>query len=311
MSKVSILIPARKEVQETEGITVLERTVREVYSKAKGEFEVIVGFDGPPFQDIPGLPNLRIVRWHKSIGTKRVLNDMAAGALGRYIFKLDAHCALSEGFDVVLQEGMQDNWVVAPRFYVLNPATWKWQDERFYDYFKLPCPHTDPKGYRFQAGGHWPERTRERLSITPLDENMKLHGSSFFMRRDFFLDELDGLDLTHPDGASGEDIEISLKTWLGPWDGRVMVNKDAWVAHMHKGKGQPRSWRASMRAINASYNYTATYWMQGKWGGTVHDVDWLVERFSPVPGWPAADQLEPSTQRPDNVMERAGIPHGG
>ncbi len=287
MAKVSILIPARKEVQEVApGLTVLERTLREVYAQARGDFEVLVGFDGPPFQPLPELAGLKVLQWPRARGTKPCLNEMATAATGRYLFKLDAHCAPSEGFDIVLQEGMQENWVVAPRLYVLDPKTWSWQDERFYDYFRLPCPLTDPKGYRFQAGGHWPARTKERLNIGPLDENMKLHGSSFFVSRKFFLERLGEFDMAHVDQASGEDIEISLKTWLGPWDGRVMVNKAVWVAHMHKGRGQPRSFRAGQQAIDASYRWTAEYWMENKWLGRMHDLAWLIERFWPVPSWP-------------------------
>lgn len=286
MAKVSVLIPARNEIFEVSpGVTVLQRTVQEVFDKATGSIEVLVGFDGPPFQALPEYPNLICLQFPVAHGTKPCLNEMAARATGKYLFKLDAHCALSEGFDEVLQSEMQDNWVVTPRFYVLDPQTWNWQDERFYDYFRLPCPLTDARLYRFQAGGHWPERTAQCLEI-PVDENMKLHGSSFFVGRSFFLECLQGLSSEHPDQASGEDIEISLKTWLGPWDGRLMVNKRVWIAHMHKGLGRPRSWRASRQAVEASYLWTANYWMENRWEGRKYNLEWLIDRFWPVPGWP-------------------------
>src|SRR3972149_11212379 len=283
MAKVSILVPARNETYEVSpGVTVLERTIQDNYDTAPVDFVGLVGFGGSPYQGFPDYPNLKVIRFPDARGTKPCLNDMALEAEGKYLFKLDGHCSLSEGFDEVLQSEMRDNWVVAPRLYVLNPQTWEWQDERFRDYFILPCPLTDQKSFRFQAGVSWDERTRQRLD-TKIDENMKLHGSSFFMSKKFFFEDLGLLSSDHPDQSSGEDIEISLKTWLGPWDGRVITNKSAWIGHMHKGKGQPRSWNASQKAINASYLWTANYWMKDQWQDRARNLHWLINRFEPVP----------------------------
>src|SRR3990167_4756252 len=98
MDKVSIIIPARAENFRIGNETTLQRTVREVYKKAN-------------------------------------INALVATARGKYIYKSDAHCSFGEGFDEILQADMQDDWIVMPRFYVLNGMTWQWQDERFYDYF--------------------------------------------------------------------------------------------------------------------------------------------------------------------------------
>lgn len=285
MSKVSLIVPSRNETYEvTPGVTVLQRTVQDIYENATGDFEVIVAFDGPPYQELPDYDNLTILKF-KQRGTKPNLNEAAKIAKGKYILKADSHCMFSKGFDEILQQGAEDNWVVMPRFYVLDAEHWKWQDERFYDYFYLPCPFTDKRMFRFQAGGHWKQRTQERQHLL-VDENMKLHGSAFFMSRDFFLNCLGGLEVNGSGSWSGEDIEISLKTWLGPWDGKVMVNKNCWYAHMHKGGQRPRGWRASEKEINESYLWTATRWMSNNWDGRARDLQWLVEKFMPIPGWP-------------------------
>jgi hypothetical protein len=191
---------------------------------------------------------------------------------------------VSEGFDEILQKTMDDNWVVIPRFYVLDAEEWKWQDIRFYDYFYLPCPLTDPKQFRFQAGGHWKERTAARLNI-PIDENMKLHGSAFFMNKKFFTDCIRGLDSSY-DPCSGEDIEISLKTWLGPWNGKLMVNKNVWYAHMHKGGQRPRGYPMGATQIRNTYDWIAKYWMGNNWKERFHDLEWLIDKFYPIPTWP-------------------------
>ena len=286
MSKVSIIIPSRNETHPVNtGETVLQRMIRDIYEKATGDFEVLVTFDGPPYQELPKHSNLRTFNLPNPQGLKHCVNLLANEAKGKYLFKLDSHCMVSPGFDEVLQADMENNWVVTPRFYVLNAEEWKWQDERFYDYFYLPCPFTDKKMFRFQAGGHWVERTRERLD-TPIDENMKLHGSSFFVTKDFFTKSLGAIDQGWMDPSSGEDIELGLKTWLGPWKGKLMVNKKCWYAHMHKGRQRPRGWNVSGSTIDKTYLQIANYWMKDSWEGHVHPLSWLIEKFWPVPTWP-------------------------
>jgi glycosyltransferase involved in cell wall biosynthesis len=140
MAKVSIVIPSRNEIHKTNtGETVLQRMVRDIYEKATGEFEVIVAFDGPPYQQLPDYSNLTLMKLPQR-GLKPSVNNAVRIATGKYICKFDSHCAVSEGFDEVLKADMEDNWIVMPRFYVLDAEEWKWQDERFYDYFFLHWP---------------------------------------------------------------------------------------------------------------------------------------------------------------------------
>ncbi len=121
MSKVSILIPSRNETYETNfGTTVLQQTVIDVLEKATGDYEVLVIFDGEPYQDLPEHKNLRVFYNKSPIGSKKCISKLINRSTGKYIFKLDSHCMVAEGFDEALQENVEDNWVVIPRFYVLN-----------------------------------------------------------------------------------------------------------------------------------------------------------------------------------------------
>ena len=47
MSKVSIIIPSCAENPEN-----LDRTIRSIKDNATGEYEIIVGFNGPPYDGI-------------------------------------------------------------------------------------------------------------------------------------------------------------------------------------------------------------------------------------------------------------------
>lgn len=283
MAKVSIIIPSRNEVHTIpDGRTVLQRMIQDIYEKATGDFEVIVGFDGEPFQDLGDYPNLTTICMTEPIGLKRMLNKLAKEAKGKYLFKLDSHCMVGKGFDEILQADMEHNWVVTPRFYVLDAKRWQWQDERFYDYFYLSCPLTDPKGLRFKAGGHWPERTQERLHIL-IDETPQMHGSGWFVERDFFLNEIGGFPEDDPFGHAQEPPYLGLKMWLGL--GKLMVNKKTWYAHMHQN-GNQRGYSMSNKHVEQTYNEIANYWLQNKWEGKKANFKYFVKKFMPMPTWP-------------------------
>jgi len=286
MSKVSIIIPARAENFRIGNETTLQRTVREVYKKATGDFEVIVGFNGEPYKDFPNWPNLKVIKFPEDVGIKTNINALVATARGKYIYKSDAHCSFGEGFDEILQADMQDDWIVMPRFYVLNGMTWQWQDERFYDYFYLSCPFTDPRGFRFKAGGHWTERTQERLPTLNidtlyrggnyLDETPQIHGSGWFMTKDRFF-ELGGFPIQDPYGHAQEPLWLALKNWIE--DGKVMVNKKTWYAHMHQ-ESKDRGYPEDKEHTERTYKMTAEYWVKHP------KFEWFVEKFMPMPTWP-------------------------
>lgn len=275
MSKVSIIIPARNE-------KYLQRTLQSVYDNATGDFEVIVGFDGLPYQALPVYPNLHTICEPEPIGLKLMLNKLVNYASGKYIYKSDSHCSFGKGFTEILAADMQDDWVVTPRFYVLDGKTWQWQDERFYDYFYLSCPFTDPKGLRFKAGGHWPERTKERLDIL-IDETPSMHGSGWFVSKDYYLNVLGGFPEEDKLGHAQEPIWLGLKNWL--IGGKLIVNKKTWYAHLHQDSTQ-RGYGTSQRHTERTYKWTAEYWLDNAYEKRIHDFDWFVKKFMPMPTWP-------------------------
>ena len=279
MAKVSIIIPARGEKPEN-----LQRTTDSIYENATGDFEVIVGFNGTEILVNSIGPGVRWISFPDNVGIKGNINTLALLAKGKYILKLDAHCSVSKGFDEILQADMQDDWVVTPRFKIIKDD-WSIQtkdgEEEFYDYFYLSCPFTDKRGLRFKAGGHWPERTKERLDI-PIDETPQIHGSGWFMTKDRFF-ELGGFPLQDPYGHGQEPLWIGLKNWLA--GGKVMVNKKTWYAHLHQDSSQ-RGYLENKEETERTYNITANYWLSNLWSERKHDFSWFVDNFSPMPTWP-------------------------
>ena len=110
---LSVLIAAREE-------EYLEKTIENVLERAQGETEVIVVLDGAwPKEPLPDNPKVTLIHHAVSIGQRAAINEAARVARGKYIMKLDAHCAVDEGFDVKLAEDCEYDWTVVPRMFTL------------------------------------------------------------------------------------------------------------------------------------------------------------------------------------------------
>lgn len=294
MAKVSIIIPARGEKPEN-----VSRTLKSIYENATGEFEIIVGFDGKESYQmincVEYYPNTQYIEFPSLVGIKTNINALASMATGKYIYKSDAHCKFGKGFDEILQRDMQPDWIVMPRFYILKGDTWTRQERdgelEFYDYFYLCCPFTDPRGFRFKAGGHWKERTKERdpniVSSAgnelrrKIDETPQIHGSGWFMERDHYF-RLGGFPNVDPHGHAQEPIWLALKNWL--MGGQVVVNKNTWYAHMHQ-QGNKRGYHMDRAQESLSYKIAADHFV-GDRGNYLYSFDWFVDKFMPMPTWP-------------------------
>lgn len=278
MPRVSVIIAARNERH-------LPRMIAHLHTRLTGDYEIVVVQDGEPYQALPEHPRLRVHN-REHAGLKPSINFAAAQATGDYLLKLDSHCAVSEGIDEVLQRDMQPNWMVVPRFYTLSERTWEPNPQKPYnDYWLLDCPLTDKRGYRFKAGGYWFERTSERAHVGPIDETLTHHGSAWFISRDFFLNQLRGMQSEGYGVSYMEPADLGLRMWLGPWGGAVMVNKSCWYSHLHQDHTE-RGYGVDWAEIKRSYDWTANYWMRNAWPEAVHPLSWLIDRFAPVPTWP-------------------------
>lgn len=271
MSKVSVLIPARNE-------PYLSRTVEECLSKAYGDVEVVVTLDGCD-ADLKPDRRLKVIRKLQPEGMRAAINSAAAVATGDFLFKLDAHCLLSEGYDEALQSECDSDWIVVPRRYRLDVDKWCIREDKPdpVDYHYLSYPYNDKNPGLH--GTEWKERARARKDI-PLDDEMSSQGSAYFMSRRHW-DRLDGLDAAGYGQFIQEFQEIGMKTWLG--GGEVKVNKSVFYAHWHKPS---RGYSLSKYEALAGTKYSTEYWMGNKWPARKYNLSWLIAKFWPVPTWP-------------------------
>ena len=103
MSDLSVLIPARNEM-------FLQNTIDDVLKNIRGDTEIIVVLDGYESKAHPGgtwpdygMPmheRVTVVHRPVSIGQRGATNEAARLSTSKYIMKLDAHCAVAQGFDV-------------------------------------------------------------------------------------------------------------------------------------------------------------------------------------------------------------------
>lgn len=123
---LSVLIPARNEM-------FLARTVEDVLTKRTANTEVIVILDGAPADPpLPINPRVCVVTLPESIGQRAATNLAARISNATYVMKLDAHCALDEGFDrklidADLELGRPDLTQI-PAQYNLHAFNWKCPD---------------------------------------------------------------------------------------------------------------------------------------------------------------------------------------
>ncbi len=284
MAKTSIIIPSRNE-------QFLAKTIDDIFTKATGEIEVVIMLEGywpdPPLKEYD---NLTIVHVSNPQGMRPAINAAASIATGKFLMKTDAHCMFSYGFDEVMQNDCDEDWVAIPRRYSLDAENWIVLDTGKAPvdahYLRYPFHQLD---HIAMHGTVWGRRQGERQDIL-IDDEMSSQGSCWFMTRDHFWDCLGGLHSFGYGKFVQEFQEIGNKTWLS--GGRVVVNKKAWYAHLHKGKKYGRGYYLSKKDVIYGNYYSVDFWMNNKWHERKYDLEWLIDKFSPVPSWPENWQKE-------------------
>lgn len=243
---ISIVIPARNE-------KYLNRTVEDLLEKAQGEIEIIMVLDGyweAPIDD----PRVKVIHRGNVRGMRAGINAGVAIAKGKYILKTDAHCMFAHGFDIELQKSCEDDTVIVPRRYRLDPEKWEIiNDGRPPIDRMLLSP--DLHGKDWQAGNHHDQ---------PIEETPSSQGSCWFMKRSYFY-KLELMDEKTYGTFWSEFQEIGLKCWLS--GGRVLVNKKTWYAHWHKtgGRGYNLDEKNELKEF--------------KWHKQIYPIEWLFEKF--------------------------------
>lgn len=294
MAKVSVIIPARNE-------RYLVPTIRECFTKARGEVEVVAILEGywpDGWKELAAeFPNLQTIHHAEPRGMRPSINEGAASAIQRgakYLFKLDAHCMLGEGYDEILKADCDRDWIVIPRRLRLDAENWAVRTDGRppidYHYLSFPDNVNDFGGPGLN-GKVWTERQRERDKPEfEIDDEMSSQGSGWFIHADYFT-QLELMDAENYGTFWNEAQEWGLKCWLS--GGRVMVNKRTWYAHLHKGSNYQgadgkggRGYILDKSLLSQGASYAKRWMFNNAWDKQTKPFKWLIEHFWPVPSWP-------------------------
>lgn len=296
---LSILIPARNEM-------FIKETVDNILANIRGKTEIIVVLDGAwadPGIDDKGQDNVTILYRPVSVGQRAATNDAARLARGKYVMKIDAHCAVDEGFDVKMMKEMKDDYTMIPVMQNLHVFDWECEhcDWSNYQGKERPeCPRCGNKIYRrmiwkprnsprnayfrfdkdlhFQYWGKLAERPGSRKDVA---ETLTLQGSCFMLTKKKYF-ELGICDEGH--GSWGQQgVEVACKTWLS--GGRLVVNKKTWYAHLFRTQGGDFGFPYPNPGVKEARKYSKDLWFNDKWPLAKHKFKWLLDKFAPVPEW--------------------------
>ncbi len=212
---LSVIIPSYKD-------PLLHKTIDSLLENSEGEIEIVVVLDGYwPTTPIKDDKRIRIIHLGKNRGMRGAINAGVLISRGEFIMRVDEHQVFGKGYDRILTETCQDNWIVTPRRFFLDPVKWEVMDITFVDTMDLKI-----------RGGKFTGVDNKRINDIMIEESQAMQGSCWVMKRSWW-DKVIGELQTEGYGPLIQDShEMVFKTWKA--GGKLMVNKNTWHAHKHR-----------------------------------------------------------------------------
>lgn len=254
---VSVVIPSRNE-------KYLGKTIEDILKKSKGKVEIIAILDGYWPLDYPEDERINYIHFTEARGMRNAINSGVSLARGEFVMKCDAHCMFAEGWDEELKRSCNDNTIVVPRRYPLDPEKWA-IEERTDNKYPIDYMILDENLQGIP---------QKKKSDKQVDDLMTSQGSCWFMKKSYF-EFLELMDEETYGTFWMEMQEVGLKAWLS--GGSIKVNKNTWYAHWHKNESRgyslPRDEQEKTRAM-------VNRWRKEKmFSKQIYDLDWLLNKF--------------------------------
>lgn len=214
---LSVIIPSYRD-------PLLHKTVKSILDNAVGEIEIICVLDGywtVPVND----PRVRVLHFGENRGMREAINAGVQMARGEVLMRTDEHCSFAKGFDKVITDSIEDNQIVTPTRYFLDPKHWKRMNLPPINFAKLVI-----KGGKFTAE-NWKERDEEMKDVM-IAETMGMQGSCWFMKKSWWQKIIGELQTEGYGPLIQDSHEMVFKTWKA--GGKMMLNKNTWYAHKHR-----------------------------------------------------------------------------
>ena len=236
---VSVIIPVADADME-----YIDRTAANITAMAIGPVEILRDHD------------------YKHEGHRVMMNRMAKRAKGKYLFRLDAHCAMSPSWDARMKTSCGEKTIVAAIVDSLDVETWRGSGvDMGLVILDSKMDNTYPP---------W-----KRLVDRNIEEpTMGLGGCNYMIQKNHYWYH-EGCDEELGIREAG-GLEWSLKAWLT--GGRVIIRTDVVCCHLFRDP--------EIGVNNAVKDRDATVMLAQRWAsgmgrGQGYELGWLARKFEP------------------------------
>ena len=247
---LSCIIPSFKDPS-------LHKTIKSILDNAQGEIEIICVLDGY-WTEIIDDPRVKVLHLGKNRGMRDAINAGVAISKGEYLMRTDEHCSFAKGFDKVIIDNMEDNWIVTPTRYELDPIKWKRMNLSPVNFTKLIIQNVSDGVQKFTAIP-WKERDEE-LKDVMIAETLGMQGSVWVMKKSWWEKVIGELQTEGYGQLIQDSTEMIFKTWKA--GGKMMLNKGTWHAHRHRkfGRTHNNGTKENPANCDAGYKYAIDVW---------------------------------------------------
>lgn len=260
--KLSVIIPSYKD-------PLLKKTIQSLLDNSElgDQLEVIAVLDGywVTAEGIIDDPRVRYVHLGQNRGMRGAINAGVAVSRGEFIMRADEHQMFGKGYDIILTNDCQPNWIITPRRYFLDVVKWEVMDISPVDFSKLKiqdCGNGVRKFAGVEARGD---------DSQPIQESYAMQGSCWLMPHKWWDDVVGELQTEGYGPLYQDSHEMVFKTWKA--GGKLMVDKNTWHAHKHRSfprthsNGTPENpsknekcWTYSLKVWEDYYNKVKQTW---------------------------------------------------
>jgi hypothetical protein len=197
-------------------------------------------------------------------GHRVLMNRMAKKAKGSYLLRLDAHCCLSDGWDIRMKDSCLHNTLITPMLSGLNIKEWTFKEQ-----------HAGLVVLNKQMRNMYPLTWKSIEECQTEEETLSIIGCAYMIQKETFLKSGGCDESLGRWGAAG--LEQSLRTWLT--GGRVLVRTDVLCGHLFR-EDRKTPFGVNLDILNKSYLRIGKTWQDYRGIGQTRPLSWLTEKFA-------------------------------
>jgi len=198
---VTVIIPVGKTETERNFL----RTISSVTEAAHEDIEVLFMVDGWELPEhsrkvLSQYNNVNIYSSPTPVGQRVLGNIGAEMAKGKYIFRIDAHCKMSDAWDVKLKQACSEKSVLVCVIESLIEETWESKKNK-YTFVYLTQDGRD----KWWGNYHGKD---DAIEVQP---TMALTGCGWFLRKDYYLKDIRADESLGAWGGIGPEVALKTK----------------------------------------------------------------------------------------------------